>query len=118
LASVLRRFSAIGIALVAIVVLTGGLSAWWRTGNLEALLYSSYSRVLLGKIGLVLLMGVAALLNRNRFTPALERTQMAGPQATAEPARRRLVASIGTETTLAVAVVLLAFFLGAAEAPR
>jgi putative copper resistance protein D len=191
LASAMRRFSSVAIGWVALVVLTGSLSAWWRTGTLESILYSNYSHVLLGKLGLVLLMGVAALLNRNRFTPALQTAGTAAltahPQLrpaqdlgrdlaqvalqerpTSEPvrvnaqavapadakgaeqpdsgaeaqtpvprivqaragrgmtgiytaapwARRGLVASIATETVLAVAVVVLAFFLGASEAPR
>jgi len=114
LALTLRRFSRYGIALVTIVVVTGALSAWFRTGGLGALVASDYGRILLGKLALVALMGVAAWNNRNRLTPALER-----PDLTVQSAGRRgLRRSIATETALGVLVVAVAVLLGAAEAPR
>jgi putative copper resistance protein D len=114
LAPALRRFSAWGLGCVLLVVLSGTLSAWWRIGSAAALVDSGYGRLLLGKVALVALMGVSALLNRNRFTPALQVRASIAP----EPARHALVASIGAETLLGTAVVVLAFFLGAADAPR
>jgi len=114
LALTLRRFSRYGVALVTIVVVTGAASAWFRSGSLEALVASGYGRILLGKIGLVALMGVAALLNRNRFAPALER-----PDLTLQAAGRRgLRRSIAAEAALGVLVVAVAVLLGAAEPPR
>ncbi|HYA65329.1 MAG TPA: CopD family protein [Burkholderiaceae bacterium] len=114
LAQVLRRFSPYGIVLVSIVVITGTLSAWFRIGTAELLLSSAYGKILLGKVALVALMGLAALNNRNRQTPALERPDLLVQAA----ARRGLRRSIAVETTLGIAVVLVAALLGAAEAPR
>jgi len=114
LAKILRRFSPYGIVLVLIVVTTGTLSAWFRTGGIGPLLASDYGRILLGKVALVALMGVAALNNRNRLAPALERLDLLAQAA----ARRGLRRSIGAETVLGIAVVLAAALLGSAEAPR
>jgi putative copper resistance protein D len=114
LARILRRFSPYGMVLVLIVVATGGLSAWFRLGAMEPLFASSYGKILLVKVGLVALMGVAALNNRNRLTPALEQPDLLVQGA----ARRGLRQSIGAETALGLAVVLAAALLGSAEAPH
>lgn len=114
LARTLRRFSPYGMALVSIVIATGVLSAWIRIGTMQAFMTSEYGKVLLAKIALVALMGVAALNNRNRLTPALERRDLAA-QATGQHALRQ---SIGAETALGIAVVLVAALLGSTEAPR
>jgi len=114
LARVLRRFSPYGMVLVVIVVATGALSAWMRLGAIEPLFASVYGQILLAKVGLVALMGVAALNNRNRLTPALERPDLLAQGA----ARRGLRHSIGAETALGLAVVLVAALLGSAEAPH
>ncbi|SPE23227.1 putative Inner membrane protein YebZ [Burkholderiales bacterium] len=114
LALALRRFSSYGIALVTIVVVTGALSAWFRTGGVTALVTSGYGKILLGKVGLVALMGAAALLNRNRYTPALERPDLRVQSA----GRRGLRRSIAAESALGVLVVAVAVLLGAAEPPR
>jgi putative copper resistance protein D len=114
LAQILRRFSSYGITLVMIVALTGVLSAWVRIGALQAVVASNYGRILLGKVALVLLMGAVALNNRNRLTPALERSSTADP----DPVRARLRGSIATETGLGILVVAVAIVLGSSEAPR
>jgi putative copper resistance protein D len=103
----LQRFSVYGLVLVAIVVTTGTLSAWWRLGSIAALTGSGYGRILLVKVTLVALMGVAALRNRNVYVPRLERDGM----------RAGIVRSIAMETALGAAVVICAGFLGSAEAP-
>jgi putative copper resistance protein D len=114
LAKVLRHFSRYGMALVAIVVLTGLFSAWRRTGAWSALVETGYGQLLLLKIALVGLMGVAALLNRNAHTPRLSQADI-GIAAAARTGLRR---SIGVELALGMAVIAVAAFLGAAEAPR
>lgn len=113
LADGLRRFSAVGIGLVALVLASGATSAWWRTGSLGALVDGDYGRLLATKVGLVALMGVVALRNRNHYTPALAAT--ATPRAT-EGLRAGLRRSLAAESALGGAVVLLAAFLAAAEA--
>jgi len=112
MALLLRRFSGYGIVLVSMVVMTGALSAWYRSGSLGVLLASAYGRVLLAKVGCVALMGVAALANRNWLTPGLELGQ------DTEAAQRALRWSIGAESALGLVVIALAVALAAAEAPR
>jgi len=114
LAVVLRRFSRYGVALVSIVVASGVLSAWYRLGGIDPLLRSNYGNILLVKVALVALMGLAALNNRNRLTPALQRPDLDAQAA----ARRGLRGSIAVETVLGLAVVFAAAALGGAEAPR
>src|SRR5450631_3172628 len=81
LALALQRFSRYGLVMVGIVVTTGAISAALRTGSVQALLGSDYGRVLLGKIGLVALMGVTAIINRNRLTPALVQPDLIAREA-------------------------------------
>ena len=114
LARTLRRFSVYGMGLVGLVVLSGVISAWIRIGGLELLVATSYGWLLLGKVALVGLMGAAALLNRNRYTPRLDH----GDWAMREAARSGLRASVAAEMALGLLVVLIAALLGNAEAPR
>ena len=114
LARTLRRFSVYGMGLVGLVVLSGAISAWIRTGGLEPLVATFYGWLLLGKVALVGLMGAVALLNRNRYTPRLDH----GDWATREAARTGLRVSVALEMALGLGVVLVAALLGGAEAPR
>ncbi len=108
----LRSFSRYGVLLVAVVVASGALSACWRLGAVAALWSSGYGRLLMVKLALVAGMFALALRNRNVYTPALEREGAEGAGM-----RWALGRSIGAETLLGSAAVLLAGFLGAAEAP-
>jgi putative copper resistance protein D len=114
LAQTLERFSRFGAVLVALVLASGTLSAWYRLGAAQALFTSGYGRILLGKIALVGGMGAIALFNRNRLTPALKRPDLQDQLA----ARRALRWSIAVETAVGALVVAVAFVLGSAEAPQ
>jgi len=105
----LRRFSPYAMAMVAVVLTTGTLMTWERTGGPEGLLAGAYGRVLLAKVGLVFLMGLLALNNRNRLVPRLGR---------GENSISALRRSIGLETALGAAVIAAAALLGAQETPR
>ena len=118
LARGLHRFSALGLGLVALVLATGAASAWWRLGSFAALATSDYGRLLLGKVTLVGLMGIAALRNRNRYTPALERAAAAGATAQVSNERAGLCRSLAFEAALGAAVIVVAALLAAAEAPH
>jgi putative copper resistance protein D len=123
LARGLQRFSVVGLRLVGLVLATGLASAWWRSGSFAALASSAYGACLAAKVAMVALMGVVALRNRNRLTPDLAAAAAHGDAdggargALAAP-RRALRASLALEIGLGAAVVVLAAFLGAAEAPR
>jgi putative copper export protein len=114
LARVLARFSRYGVGLVAVVLASGLLSAWRRTGTWDNLTGSSYGQILIVKVAVVAAMGAAALRNRNRHTPRLGHGDMA-VQADARAGLRRTIA---VELALGLLVIGLAIWLGAAEAPR
>jgi putative copper resistance protein D len=114
LAKVLRLFSRYGAFLVTVVVVTGALNAWSRTGSMAALVGSDYGQLLVAKVVLVALMGLAAIANRNVYTPRLA-TDDRFIQAGARAGLRR---SMAIELALGVGVVLVAVWLGGAEAPR
>jgi copper transport protein len=65
------RFSPVAIASVTTLLVTGVLAAWVHLGSVGALFATTYGRLLLLKVGLVL--GVLALgaLNWRRLTPRL-----------------------------------------------
>lgn len=114
LARVLQRFSRYGAFLVAVVVGTGLLNAWVRIGDLPALVGTDYGQILLAKVFLVGLMGVAAIANRNVYTPRLA-SDDGFVQAGARLGLRR---SVAIELVLGIAATMVAVWLGAAEAPR
>lgn len=113
LAKVLQRFSRYGIALVAVVLVTGTIIGWVRTGALTALLHQAYGQTLLAKVALVALMGCAALANRNRYLPWLRQRDVV-MQAAGRAGLRR---SIAVELTLGMAVIAVAVVLGQTEPP-
>ena len=114
LARVLRHFSRYGALLVTIVVTTGALNAWGRTGSLAALVGTDYGQILLAKVFIVGLMGLAAIANRNVYTPRLGQ----GDSFIQAGARLGLRRSIAVELALGVTAIAAAVWLGAAEAPR
>jgi len=114
LVKVLRLFSRYGVFLVVVVIASGGLTAWSRTGSLPVLLGTDYGQILLAKLFLVGLMGLAAIANRNVYTPRLGNDD-SFVQAGARDGLRR---SLAIELVLGVAVIFVAVWLGAAEAPR
>ena len=69
---VLTRFSGIGTITVAVLVATGLLNSWLLVGTPDALVTSSYGRILSLKIVLFLLMAMLATANRFWLTPKLE----------------------------------------------
>jgi putative copper resistance protein D len=110
-AAVLRRFSRIGYAAVAAIVLTGLAKSILLVGSVGALTGSAYGRVLLAKIALFCAMGGIALANRSWIIPALEgggdRPRWLG----------RLRTQVGVEFALGLAVLAVVGALGAMAPP-
>lgn len=69
----LVRFSAIGLSVVAALLLSGLINTWFLIGpsRWRSLLATAYGVVLLIKLGLFGMMLVLAALNRYRAAPAL-----------------------------------------------
>jgi copper transport protein len=71
-ARMIGRFSTVAAASVVVLVAAGGLLAWAETRSLDALTATTYGRVLLTKVGVVLAVLVAAAYNRFRLVPEIE----------------------------------------------
>ncbi len=65
------RFSALGIAAVGTLLVTGIINTWYLVGSVSALAGTYYGQLLLAKIALFAAMVAVAAVNRLRFTPCL-----------------------------------------------
>jgi putative copper resistance protein D len=66
-----QRFSALGMASVAILVLSGIVNAWILVGSFRGLLVTEYGRILILKLVLFVVMLAFAAINRFCLTPRL-----------------------------------------------
>jgi copper resistance protein D len=117
IAQALARFSAIGPTVVALLVLSGLINAWYLIGlaHWTAIFTSGYGLTLLAKVFLLAgMLGIAAV-NRFRLTPELQRTLAAA--ASTQAALASLRRSLMTECTLGLLVLALVAVLGALEPP-
>ncbi len=71
-ASLVSAFSSTALLFAAIVVLTGGFSAWLHLGSINALWESAYGQTLLFKLGLLSVVLGTGAYNWRRVLPALE----------------------------------------------
>ncbi len=69
---VTQRFSTLGVAMVAAILLTGLINTWNLAGSLEDIFDTLYGHLLLVKIALFAAMVAVAAINRYRLTPRLE----------------------------------------------
>lgn len=114
MAAALQRFSRWAVWWVAAVLTTGAYSAWARTGSWAFVGATAYGRLILTKVALLALMGVLALLNRNRWTPRLAGAAAPGQLA----ARRGLRRTLLLEALVGLAAIACAVVLGASEPAR
>lgn len=68
---IVRAFNPIALGAVGLLVFSGVVSARYRVGTLSALVGTTYGKLLLVKLGLVLLVALAGAWNWRRLTPAL-----------------------------------------------
>lgn len=113
----LVRFSGIGAAVVAALVASGLANSWFLVGpnGLGRMLSSPYGLLLLVKLMFFGAMLILAAANRYRHTPQLERALQSGQLD--GRALRPVLASVVTETGLAVAVLVLVSWLGTLSPP-
>jgi putative copper resistance protein D len=113
----LLRFSAVGPALVATLVLTGLINSWVLIdpSHWAALFTTPYGLALLVKLGLFLGMLVLAAVNRLRLTPQLHAALDTGTAADA--ALRPLRRSLLLETALGLLVLAVVAWLGTMVPP-
>lgn len=113
----LNRFSAIGISVVAVLLLSGIINSWFLIGPVawRSALTTLYGRLLLIKVALFALMVAMAAINRVRLAPRVDGTD--AESATAVAACAALRTMLMTEAGLALLVVGLVAVLGTLEPP-
>jgi putative copper resistance protein D len=92
------RFSTLGTVCVCLILLTGGVNAWFLVGDPSALTGTPYGRLLMLKLALVAALLTIAAVNRFRLTPR---------GAVAALRRNALI-----ETALGVTIVAIVAVLG------
>jgi len=108
----LHRFSGVGTAAVAVLVLSGLINSWFMVGpeRLSGLVTTPYGLLLTGKLALFALMLVLAAANRFHLTPDLgDALEDPGNLALA---LRRLKRSLVLETGLALALLAVVAVMG------
>jgi copper resistance protein D len=108
-ATATRRYSALAIASVAILLAAGVVNTWFLAGTVPALVGTAYGRLLLTKIGLFIAMLVVAAVNLFRLTPRLA-------AGAARNTLSRTIAQLGrnarVETGLGLGVLAIVGVLG------
>jgi putative copper resistance protein D len=106
---VTRRFSALGVASVALLFLSGLINTWLLVGSLRGLMITAYGRLLVIKLCLFASMLLLAAINRWRLTPRLAPPE---PDSECIGALRHLTLSCTAEIVLGVAVFAVVGLLG------
>ena len=101
LAEVLPLYSQVALIAGAVLIGTGALSSWFHVASLDAMVSTRYGRILLAKIGLVLVVLILGAVNWRVLTPRL--WGVGG----ARPLRRNAI----RELTVAHLVILVAAML-------
>jgi putative copper export protein/mono/diheme cytochrome c family protein/peroxiredoxin len=99
-----RRFSALGIACVGALLLSGLVNTWYLAGSVPELVGTSYGRLLLVKMTLFVAMVALASTNRLRLAPRIVARDAA--------ALRSLTRNATVEAALGLAVVVIVGALG------
>lgn len=116
-AEALRRFSPIGIALVATLVVTGLVNVWFLVGTMVTMaLHDPYGQLLAIKLALFAAMLALAAIHRQRSVPTLAARISARmlPEGDALASLRR---SIVAEALLGFAVLVLVAWFGTLPPP-
>ena len=111
LSPVVRRFSAIAVWSVAIIVVTGVIRSWFELDTLRALWGESWGRVLLTKVGVFVPLVALGAINNRIVGRRLESSRISGLS--------RIRKLIGVEVALGVTVVALtAWLVGLSPTPE
>jgi putative copper resistance protein D len=113
----LDQFSAIGVWVVAAIVVSGIINSWFLIGpsHWRATFTTEYGIVLIAKLGLFGLMLSLAALNRYRASPAFSAS--IDQQSSTQSPLNTLRSTILTETTLSLLVLLAVSLLGTLMPP-
>jgi putative copper export protein len=111
------RLSALAAAALAMVIIPGVYNAWLQIGSWHGLWSTTYGRLLMIKVLLVMIMAALGALNRYRYVPALQRHAGLAEPRTLIPLPRLLrkdapassfLISLRVEAGLLLTVLLLA----------
>lgn len=111
-ATALIRFSGMGYAAVAVLIVSGLANSWFLVGTVPNLFDTAYGRILIAKFLLFGLMLALAGLNRFIFVPRLSRA--GGARETALSHMKR---SVFWEQTLGFGVIIAVAVLGTTTPP-
>ncbi len=104
-----RRFSALGVASVAALMISGAINSWILVGSFRGLILTVYGRVLMLKIAVFAIMLAVAAVNRLCLTPELASAPGGGVQ---QEALRRLTRNTIIEIALGLLVFAIVGLLG------
>jgi putative copper export protein/mono/diheme cytochrome c family protein/peroxiredoxin len=107
-----RRFSALGLGSVLLLVLTGMARAWGLVGSVPALLGTPYGQLLLGKVSLLLLLLLPATINVWYDKPFLLRMVAEQRRQQTHEALRRLRRNVLLEMVCGCALLVVVGGLG------
>jgi putative copper resistance protein D len=110
--AITRRFSALALASVLALMVSGIVNGWLLVGSLSALVTTLYGALLLAKLALFLLMLAFAAVNRLVLTPRL-----VALSKSAGNARSRLAIHSVCELALGAAILMLVGVLGTLAPP-
>jgi putative copper resistance protein D len=113
-----RRFSALGLGSILLLVVTGVASAWALVGSIPALIGTPYGHLLLVKLGLLLPILVLAAINLRHEKPRLLLVVAAQQRRQTRETLRRLRRNVLLEAALGVAILLLVGGLGVTPPAR
>lgn len=109
------RFSNVGVAAVAALLVTGSINTFYLADSVPALTGTEYGRLLLVKVALFLAMIAMAAINRQRLTPRL--AAAASAPAAAVAVLRRLRRNTLFEVAAGALILLIVAALGVAPPP-
>ena len=109
-AALVRRFSAMSLAAVALLALTGWVNAWFLVGSFSNLVGQTYGRVLLLKISLFIFAVAIGAVNLLRLKPRLSGEIPPAPGAVAAAAQLQF--NVRAELILGLAIVIVVGILG------
>jgi putative copper resistance protein D len=107
-----RRFSALALASVACLILTGAVNSWFLVGGVPTLVGTPYGRLLLLKLSLLIPLIAIAAQNLLRLKPQLSAAPVARVGEALGNPLRRLRRNVIAEASLGVAILLVVGALG------
>jgi putative copper resistance protein D len=110
IAGIVRRFSAMALGAVVVLIGTGTLNAWCLVGSFPALWITPYGRVLLLKLAIFLAVVALGAVNLLLGKPQLLRIE--GGQTGSLPIIRRMMWIVAIEAVLAFGIIAVVGVLG------